>query len=128
MGIGRKCVIYRRMLFRECGTCGREFATTADTPWVRQVPRDGKRQATTYYCSQTCHKASYKHNFDGKAWERRKQREATRDIPEKNRRYYQVHAEQKRERARRRYWADPEAARANVVYQRQKRKLLEANV
>ena len=49
MSVKRKVVDKRLTLFRTCGICGKSFVTTADTPWVRQVPRDGKRQATTYY-------------------------------------------------------------------------------
>jgi hypothetical protein len=41
---------------------------------------------------------------------------------EKNKRYYQTHIEQERQRARDRYWADPESARADQRYQRAKRK------
>ena len=105
----------RLTLFRVCGTCGKSFTTTAASPWMRQIARDGKRQATTYFCSSACFQASYKHKFDGKAAERRKEREAKRDVTEKNRRYYQSHAEQER-------------ARLENQYQRRKRKMLEAAV
>ena len=69
----RRQTANRLTLFRTCGTCGKQIVTTADTPWVRQVERDGKRQATTYFCSEGCFAASYKHIgwFDGKAEERR---------------------------------------------------------
>ena len=120
----RKNTTNRLNLIRECGACGRTFSTTADTPWLRQLVVDG-RQRNTYFCSQTCFDSSYKHKFDGKAEERRKEREANRDISAKNRLYYQRHIEEARARSRRRYWADPERARADNQYQRRKRKLLE---
>ena len=41
----RRQTANRLTLFRTCGTCGKQIVTTADTPWVRQVERDGKRQA-----------------------------------------------------------------------------------
>ena len=80
MSTKRKVVDKRLTLFRTCGVCGKSFVTTADTPWVRQVPRDGKRQATTYYCSTTCYQASYKYKgwYDGKTEERRREREKKR--------------------------------------------------
>lgn len=113
----------RLNLIRTCQICGRVFPTTAASPFMRQIANvDGKKQKTCYFCSQTCKQASYKHLFDGKAAERRAEREAQRNIREKNRRYYAAHAEQMRERSRARYWADPEAARADNAYQRQKRK------
>ena len=76
----------RLTLFRICGTCGKTIVTTADTPWVRQVPRDGKKMATTYFCSEGCYAASYKHIgwFDGKAEERRRLKDRNRD-PERER-------------------------------------------
>lgn len=122
----RKKAEKRLLLSRCCGTCGRQFQTTAATPWVRQVPRDGKRQATTYYCSSACFQASYKHIgwYDGKADERRKAREGSRDVSAKNRKYYAAHIEQERRRARERYWANPEAARADMAYQRKKRRAM----
>ena len=57
----RRNTTNRLTLFRTCGTCGRSIVTTADTPWVRQVERDGKKQATTYFCCEGCFAASYKH-------------------------------------------------------------------
>lgn len=119
----RKQTSNRLTLIRTCGACGRQFTTTADTPWMRQVLVDG-RQLTRYFCSQTCFAASYKHKFDGKAEERRREREAMRDNSAKNRLYYERHREQELARARARYWSDPEAARADNAYQKQKRKLL----
>lgn len=95
----RRQTANRLTLFRTCGTCGKQIVTTADTPWVRQVERDGKRQATTYFCSEGCFAASYKHIgwFDGKAEERRKLKDRNRD-PEKerarNRAYQQAHREE----------------------------------
>lgn len=86
--------------------------TTADTPWVRQVERDGKRQATTYFCSEGCFAASYKHIgwLDGKAEERRRLKDRSRD-PEKerarHRAYQQAHREELREKARLRRLAHP---------------------
>ena len=102
--------------------------TTADTPWVRQVERDGKRQATTYFCSEGCFAASYKHIgwFDGKAEERRKLKDRSRD-PEKerarHRAYQQAHREELREKARLRRLAHPGQAAADSAYARRKRKL-----
>lgn len=113
-------------LHRNCGACGKSITTTADTPWIRQVPRDGKKQATTYYCSQGCFKSSYKHNFDGLAWQRRIEREKTRDIQEKNRKYYAAHAEQERERQRQNYWANREDRLEDMRFYRKKIKLMEA--
>lgn len=118
----------RLTLFRTCGTCGKQIVTTADTPWVRQVERDGKRQATTYFCSEGCFAASYKHIgwFDGKAEERRKLKDRNRD-PEKerarNRAYQQAHREELREKARLRRLAHPGQAAADSAYARRKRKL-----
>ena len=51
----RRQTANRLTLFRTCGTCGKQIVTTADTPWVRQVERDGKRQATTYFCSDSAY-------------------------------------------------------------------------
>ena len=112
----------RLFLIRECHTCGKTFSTTAASPFMRQVANvEGRKQKTCYFCSETCKNASYKHLFDGRAGERRKQKEAARDISEKNRRYYAAHSEQERARAKARYWADPESARKNNEYQRRKR-------
>lgn len=115
----------RLTLHRVCGTCGRSIVTTADTPWVRQVERDGKRQATTYFCCSSCFAASYKHIgwYDGKNRERRRAREAARDNRERNRRYYAAHAEELREKARRYRLDHPGMAAADSAYQRRKRKL-----
>ena len=78
----------RKTLFRDCFICGKHFSTTADTPFVRQVTNvNGKKQATVYFCSEGCKRKSYKHIFDGKADQRRKEREEKRDVREKNRKY-----------------------------------------
>lgn len=117
----------RLTLYRTCHTCGKSFVTTADTPFVRQMYNvDGKRQKTCYFCSESCKQASYKHLFDGKAQERRKEREAKRDTKEKNRRYYAAHAEQLRQKAKERYWANPEISRENIRYNHMKRRLKNA--
>ena len=122
----RRNTTNRLTLYRTCGTCGRQIVTTADTPWVRQVERDGKKQATTYFCSEKCFAASYKHIgwFDGKAEERRKLKEARRDWKTKNRKYREAHAEELREKARLRRLANPGMAAADSAYNRKKRKLL----
>lgn len=122
----RRNTTNRLTLYRTCGTCGRQIVTTADTPWVRQVERDGKEQATTYFCSEKCFAASYKHIgwYDGKAEERRKLKEARRDWKTKNRKYREAHAEELREKARLRRLANPGMAAADSAYNRKKRKLL----
>ena len=122
----RRNTTNRLTLYRTCGTCGRQIVTTADTPWVRQVERDGKKQATTYFCSEKCFAASYKHIgwYDGKAEERRKLKEARRDWKTKNRKYREAHAEELREKARLRRLANPGMAVADSAYNRKKRKLL----
>ncbi len=116
----------RLTLFRVCGTCGRQIVTTADTPWVRQLPRDGKRQATTYFCSESCFAASYTHVgwYDGKAEERRRQREAQRDRRASNRRYYEANRDRLLEAARLRRLAEPGRAAADSAYSRRKRRLM----
>lgn len=122
----RRNTTNRLTLYRTCGTCGRQIVTTADTPWVRQVERDGKKQATTYFCSEKCFAASYKHIgwYDGKAEERRKLKEARRDWKSKNRKYREAHAEELQEKARLRRLANPGMAAADSAYNRKKRKLL----
>lgn len=122
----RRQTTNRLTLYRVCGTCGKSIVTTADTPWVRQTERDGKKQATTYFCSEKCFAASYKHIgwYDGKAEERRKLKEARRDHKEKNRKYREAHAEELREKARLRRLANPSLAAADSAYTRRKRKLL----
>ena len=122
----RRNTTNRLTLYRTCGTCGRQIVTTADTTWVRQVERDGKKQATTYFCSEKCFAASYKHIgwYDGKAEERRKLKEARRDWKTKNRKCREAHAEELREKARLRRLANPGMAAADSAYNRKKRKLL----
>lgn len=121
----RRSTPNRLTIFRVCHTCGRGIVTTAATPFMRQLTNvDGKKQKTCYFCSEACKAASYKHRFDGKAEERRKAREAARDVSEKNRRYYAAHAEQERRRAREQYWANREESLAALAYQRRKRSLL----
>jgi len=117
----------RLTLYRTCGTCGKQIVTTAATPWVRQVPRDGKAQATTYFCCEKCFSASYKHIgwFDGKAEERRRAKEAARDNRERNRRYYEAHREQRREYARQRRAENPGMAAADSAFYRRKQKVLQ---
>lgn len=125
----RRNTTNRLTLYRTCGTCGKQIVTTADTPWVRQVERDGKKQATTYFCCEKCYAASYKHIgwYDGKAEERRRLKDRNRD-PEKERArrrlYYEQHAEEQREKARLRRLANPGMAAADNAYARKKRKLL----
>ncbi len=94
---------------------------------MRQMPRDGKKQAITYFGAEKCHAASDKHIgwFDGKAEQRRAEREANRDKREKNRRYYAAHREEMIERARRYREANPGVAAADSAYARQQRKLLQ---
>ena len=120
----RKDTRNRKTLIRACGTCGVEFLTTAGTPWLRQVPRDGKRQVNTYYCCETCFSASYRHRFDGKAKERRAERERNRDRTEYRKKRYAENRDRELAYARARYWADPEAARAANRYAKKKRRLL----
>ena len=125
----RRQTANRLTLFRTCGTCGKQIVTTADTPWVRQVERDGKRQATTYFCSEGCFAASYKHIgwFDGKAEERRRLKDRNRD-PERERerwrRYYTTHREERIEAARQRRRENPGLAAADNAYYRRKRKMM----
>ena len=123
MSVRRKTT-NRLVLFRTCHTCGKVFRTTADNPFMRQMYNvDGKRQKICYFCSEDCWRASYKHKgyWDGLTEARKKAREAARDVREKNRRYYAAHAAELRQRARERYWSDPEAARADNRYKREKR-------
>ena len=125
MSVRKKSAQSRVTLFRECGTCGAFFLTSADSPWIRQVPRDGKRQATTYYCSESCCQSSYKHLFDGKAEERRSERERRRDRSEYRKRRYAENREKEKAYSKARYWANPEAAREANRYAKRKRKLLD---
>lgn len=122
MAVRRKTA-NRLTLFRTCHTCGKSIVTTADTPFVRQIVIGG-RQVTCYFCGEACKRASYAHSgwWDGQTKARKAARDAQR-AQEKNRRYYAAHADQERQRARERYWSDPEGARRNSRYQRNKEKL-----
>lgn len=122
----RKETTNRLTLHRTCGTCGKQIVTTADTPWIRQMPRDGKKQATTYFCGETCYAGSYKHIgwYDGKAEERRRAREAARDNRERCRRYNEAHREERREYARKRRQENPGLAAAESAFYRKKRQLM----
>ena len=88
--------------------------------------------ATTYYCTETCFCASYKHIgwYDGKAEKRRKLKDQNRD-PEKRsaqwKRYYAEHGEEIREKARQRRLANPGLAAADSAFYRKKRKAQSAN-
>ena len=100
----RKKTTNRLRLIRTCYVCGKTFPTTADSPFMRQLYNvDGKKQKTCYFCSQTCKNSTYKHNFDGLADQRRYERDLNRDNRERNRLYYQRHADAGRERAKQRY-------------------------
>lgn len=117
----------RLTLFRECAICGKSIVTTAATPWMRMVTttEDGKRrQMVQYYCSGKCKAASYVHRFDGKAAERKAEKDRQRDTTEKNRRYYEAHREQEKARQKARYWANIEASRLVVQYNHQKRRAM----
>lgn len=127
----RRNTTNRRTLFRTCGICGKSIITTADTPWVRQILtiEDGRhRQITTYYCSTGCFQASYKNIgwYDGKAEERRKQKDRGRDNRARNARYYAAHRDEICARHREKHWADHDASLADLAYQRRKRKLVSA--
>lgn len=130
MSVRRKTT-NRMTLYRQCGACGKSIVTTADTPWVRQLYNvDGKKQKTTYFCSEKCYASSYKYIgfYDGKAQERRRERDRNRD-PEKEKARYKAYKEGHREEinAKRRahYWEHREEELASGAYQRKKRKLLE---
>lgn len=124
----RPFVEKRLTLIRTCGTCGKTFSTTAESPWIRQVPRDGKKQATTYYCSTTCFRDSYKHvGFcDGKAEERRREKDRNRDSRERCRRYNAAHREERAAYAKERRRRNPGLCAADNAYARKKRRLLAA--
>lgn len=114
-------------LVRICGTCGKEFSTTASSPWIRQIPRDGKKMATTYYCSTCCFQKSYKHIgwYDGKADQRRKEKDRNRtDNKERWKKYSEAHRKELNEKRMKRYWANREEELLNNVFYRKKRKML----
>lgn len=124
----RKKTTNRLTLYRTCHTCGKAIITTADTPWVRQIPNvDGKKQKTCYFCSEKCFTASYKHvgYYDSKYEQRKAEREKTRDIKEKNYKYYHAHEDELRERRKRNYWENHEEELLANRYCKKKRKLLE---
>jgi hypothetical protein len=81
--MSRRTTPNRLTLIRPCGTCGRTFSTSADTPLVRRI--DGKN---VYYCSQSCKKASYK----GKPSYKRR---ANEDRREYDKAYYKANREKK---------------------------------
>lgn len=122
----RRKTANRRTLYRTCGTCGKSIVTTADTPWIRQIPRDGKKMAITYFCCEKCFAASYKHIgwYDGKAEERRREREAKRDNRERFKRYREAHREERKAAARAYREQHPEQVAADNSYYKRKRKLL----
>lgn len=127
MSVRRKTT-NRLSLVRSCHACRKTILTTADTPWVRQITNvNGKGQKTCYFCCESCKQSSYKHLFDGMARQRRIEREKSRDVKEKNRRYYIAHQEQVRARARERYWSDRESGLLDLEYQRKKKRLLEVS-
>lgn len=129
----RRDTTNRLTLFRRCGICGKSIVTTASTPWMRQIPvlEDGKRrQIITYYCGTTCYQASYKHKgwYDGKADERRAEKERKRDPEAKKaawKRYYARNGDKLREKRRERYWKNHEEELAENRFSKMKRKILE---
>ena len=118
----------RLTLFRECGSCGTVFVTTASSPFIRMITTADGHSKTTYYCSESCKNASYKHRFDGLAAERKKEYDRNRDVTEKNRRYYEKHRDEILSKKKEAYWNDPDAHREACAYQRKKRKLLAMEV
>ena len=62
---------------------------------------------------------------DGKAEERRKEREAKRDNRERCKKYNEAHREERREYARKRRLENPGLSAADSAFYRQKRKLLQ---
>lgn len=124
----RKKTPNRLTLYRTCHTCGKSIVTTADTPWIRQLPNiDGKKQKTCYFCSESCFKKSYKYigYYDGLAWKRREEKEKNRDVKEKNRRYYEKNKEKIKEKRRKYYQEHREQELESNKYHRKKRKLLQ---
>ena len=103
----------RLTLFRTCYVCGKTFSTTADTPFIRQIPNvDGKKQKTCYFCSEACKASTYKHLFDGKAQERKRERDRKRDRREWWKQYYAQNADHLRERTRQRWQSMSPAERS----------------
>ena len=125
MSVRKPGSMSRKTLFRDCFICGKHFSTTADTPFVRQITNvNGKKQATVYFCSESCKKKSYKHLFDGKCDERRRERESKRDVTEKNRKYYLKNSEEIRRKRMEKYYENREEELLTQKYNRKKRKLL----
>lgn len=125
----RKDTTNRLTLYRTCVICGQNMITTADTPFMRLMPYGGKKQSTCYFCSETCKQASYKHKFDGKHEERRRQKELARDRTEANRRYYMENRARILAKKKTLYWQNPEEYRARSNYNKEKvrRKRIEHN-
>ena len=99
------------------------MVTTADTPFMRMLQNvDGKKQKIVYFCSESCKESTYKHHFDGLAWKRREEKETNRDNTERHKRYYEAHADERREYAKQRYHAmsDEERAKLNAYRRRQR--------
>lgn len=125
----RRNTTNRLTIFRECVTCGQRIVTTAETPWVRQMPFQGKKQAICYFCSSECFQASYKHIgwYDGKAEERRRQKDANRSPEQRAKqwqRYYAEHGAEVRAHRMERYWKNHDEELDSNRYHREKRKLL----
>lgn len=122
----------RLTLYRECACCGQHIITTAETPWVRMVAtveNGRRRQRIKYFCSSACFQASYKHIgwYDGKAAERRREKDRNEPPEEKAerwKRYYAANGEKVRQRSRERYYENHDAELADMAFYRQKRKLL----
>lgn len=125
MSVRKTGTMSRKTLFRDCFICGKHFSTTADTPFVRQITNvNGKKQATVYFCSASCKKKSYKHIFDGKSDERRRERESKRDVTDKNRKYYLKNSEEIRRKQMEKYYENREEELLTQKYNRKKRKIL----
>lgn len=127
MSVRRKTT-NRLTLYRTCHACGRVFRTTADHPFIRQIPADGKKQKTCYFCCESCWRASYAHPgwWDGMKMPAERPEKPPETSGRRTGDYYAAHAEELRQRARERYWSDPEAAREDNRYQRQKRRMQSA--
>lgn len=128
MSVRRKSVLNgRKTLYRTCYICGKNITTTADTPWIRQMYNvDGKKQKTVYFCSSRCYQSSYKHSgwYDGLAEKRRREKEARRDVKEKNKRYRELHSDELNKKRKDRYWANRESELLDGKFYREKRRLL----
>ncbi|MDR0905804.1 MAG: hypothetical protein LBN00_06485 [Oscillospiraceae bacterium] len=122
----RRATTNRWILFRDCGICGKRIRTTADTPFVRSIKNasTGGVQKTIYFCSDKCKASSYIHKWDGKAAERRAERESKRDISAKNRRYYESHHEAECDRQRKAYHENRDERLLDLAYQRRKRAIM----